>query len=203
MWQALQVWKFVIKHFWVTSRSKGFKLHKICQRSFLKYWQLFCPFTPSRHHTDFKPKCDVCQEIRLWKCFLYLVCVTEHRSARAHRLDPRTHRYALRQSVIQQGRHFPYALPEVSHLLFSLTLSFTVFCVCRFLLLFTISFTSSFFFLTLPLLLSFRCQVPQGWRPHHHGNRGDDGGRGGEMGFSANTRLCCSWHQGSQGMCNC
>lgn len=44
-----------------------------------------------------------------------------------------------------------------------------------------------------PLLIC--CQVSQRWRPNHHGDRRDDRGGGGEMGFSADTRLCCSWHQ--------
>lgn len=60
---------------------------------------------------------SLCQDKCLWRKsdFLCLFSATEHRSARAHRLDPWTHRHALRQSVVQQGRHFPYALPEVSN----------------------------------------------------------------------------------------
>ena len=51
---------------------------------------------------------------------------------------------------------------------------------------------------SLCLLLSFCCQVSQGWCPYYHGNWCDDRGRGGETGFSANTCLCCSWCQGVQ-----
>lgn len=49
------------------------------------------------------------------------------------------------------------------------------------------------------LSLFLCCQVSQGWRPRNHGNRGDDRGRRGAMGFSANTRLRRSRHQGLQG----
>lgn len=47
--------------------------------------------------------------------------------------------------------------------------------------------------------ITFHFQISQGRRSHHHSNRGDDRGRRREMGFSANTRLCSSWHQGIQG----
>lgn len=47
--------------------------------------------------------------------------------------------------------------------------------------------------------ITFHFQISQGRRSHHHSNRGDDWGRRRETGFSANTRLCSSWHQGIQG----
>lgn len=50
-----------------------------------------------------------------------------------------------------------------------------------------------------PLCVSLPFQVPQGRCTHHHGNWGDDRGGGGEMGFSANSCLCCSRHPGIQG----
>lgn len=53
--------------------------------------------------------------------------------------------------------------------------------------------------LTLYLLLSLLFKVSQGWRSHHHSNGCNDRGGRGKMGFSANTRLRCSWHQGIQG----
>lgn len=43
-----------------------------------------------------------------------IIVFKEHRSACAHWLDPWAHRHAFRQSLIQQGRYVPYALPEVS-----------------------------------------------------------------------------------------
>lgn len=91
----------------------------------------------------------------------------EHRSARTHWLDPRTHRHALRQSLLQQGRHFPYALPEVSDtqtynmlsvLLFFLTLSDYLYLFVS--LLLSLGFLSFLLFLysfSFPLFTSLCC----------------------------------------------
>lgn len=123
--------------------------------SFLKCWQPFCAAD--------KKNC-LCQDKSLWRKsdFLCLFSATEHRSARAHWLDPWTHRHALRQSVVQQGRHFPYALPEVSNThreKVSSSFKTNRPCFCDHLGFFFLIFSFPFFICALCQLLSLSFSV--------------------------------------------